>query len=94
MPVHISIKLFSQPIWELKDAEPTPDNLRDLADILSSRLRHIAKSLDKLLYRGWVVVPVGTYDVHLIKQTSFEDAAQELEAAGMSELIRTMTVHK
>src|SRR4051812_23106349 len=77
MPANIMIHLFGKPAWELGEGQPvSPQQLRDLGDILQARLHEAAEVTEKLVAKGWLAQVV-LYDVMV--QPPREMSAEEVE---------------
>jgi hypothetical protein len=86
MAVTVCLPLFGNPGHELEEGGTVKgQELRDLADHLSQRLRQAADTLDKLSAAGWSN-QLGMYDIILLRGDveTKEEAVRELQTLGLN----------
>jgi len=86
--VTVSVFLFGKPAWEIDGLEGADIDAKVLDDVsacgreLLDRLERAAEIGRKMLDAGWEGCGL-LYDIDFYKETSLEDAEQELEAMGI-----------
>jgi hypothetical protein len=88
--VRLSLWLFGKPAWEIERLEGSDvdvrllDEIAQLGEEFSARLKHVSEIGRKLLNAGWDGYGL-LYDLDFMKDITLEEAKAELKALGIDE---------
>jgi hypothetical protein len=80
----IDIWLFGKPEWEMDFNDATPQDIKDLGEMLMGRLGRISEIVEKLENNGWRR-SAGLYNLFLHKNIKKELVGKELKKLGIGE---------